>query len=458
MANKYTAEQLGIKAPSGGFQTGGWYSGRQYWNGTFSDAGVIHPESNQQGAGSSVSQDVKAASAASQNVSIGNFNSYLNNLSVKDIQPTVSIPYTTNANQNYVGGLQSEVAKARTALDQSLIQQRTETQAKLETAKATETAALSKVGELTTPFRQTTEETMNKALGVTEVLDSQRSLLSELDQLLTEGNNLIKQQQEITGLAAIRNPRIQKTMDDVSARAGVINAVVTLQNTYLANAYTSIDRTVGAITQDRQDQLNYYSTILSLANRDIVTLTAQDKELATAQTKILESDLTQAQTTANYIKQLMVNPDTALALGKASVTLNDNVETINSKLAQYQYAKEVRETANQFTAAGGVLVTDPSKVPAKQLKSFTDSNGKTYYYKMPATGTTTTATSDDYLKKMLAGNNQQSSSSQQSTQTTKTQSEQAPQMSPSGGVGSVYVNPSTGSIWQYTNSGWSKIG
>jgi hypothetical protein len=70
MANTYNPTQLGITAPSGGFQTGGWYQGRQYWNGTLSDPNVIHPESNQQGAGSAVNQEVRSASAAAQGVSL----------------------------------------------------------------------------------------------------------------------------------------------------------------------------------------------------------------------------------------------------------------------------------------------------------------------------------------------------------------------------------------------------
>jgi hypothetical protein len=56
----YTPTSLGIKAPTGGFAQGGWYSGRQYWNGTLSDPGSIHQESNQQGAGQAVSNEVIA--------------------------------------------------------------------------------------------------------------------------------------------------------------------------------------------------------------------------------------------------------------------------------------------------------------------------------------------------------------------------------------------------------------
>ena len=73
----YSPEQLGIKPPSGGFQQGGWYSGRQYWGGTLSDPGVIHQSSNQQGAGQAVSAEVNAQSARAQGVTPQQLESYL---------------------------------------------------------------------------------------------------------------------------------------------------------------------------------------------------------------------------------------------------------------------------------------------------------------------------------------------------------------------------------------------
>jgi hypothetical protein len=77
MANLYSPTSLGITAPTGGFQTGGWYSGRQYWDGTLSDPGVIHPGSNQTGAGTAVAPEVNAASAALQGVTPQQMNTYL---------------------------------------------------------------------------------------------------------------------------------------------------------------------------------------------------------------------------------------------------------------------------------------------------------------------------------------------------------------------------------------------
>jgi hypothetical protein len=379
-----------------------------------------------------------------------NFNQYLSDVSAKDLQTAVSVPYTTNANANYINGLNGTVANTRIALDQNIIDNRTQVQKQLDDARNRENGALDEIKGLTTPFREETEKKQREELGVNEVLSEQRGLLGELEQLLTEGNELIKQQKGVTGLASIRNPRIQKTMDDITGRAGVINAVVSLQNTYLANAYTSIDRSIKAISQDRQDRIGYYQTVLSLANRDIISLTTEDRRLAKEQTDLLKSDYEREQKTVDYIKGLMTNPDTALALAQSGVSLNDSVETINQKLGDYQYSQDVREQSNKFTSAGGVLVTDPSTVPAGQLKSFTDSRGKVHYYKMPLTKDTINSTgANDWLNNQLKGNGTNSKIS--------SIPDKAPTYSPSGGAGSVYINPANGSIWQYTNSGWKKI-
>lgn len=73
----YTPESLKISAPSGGFLQGGWYSGRQYWGGTLSDPGVIHPASDQQGSGQAVSAEVNRQSDAAQGLASGTIENYL---------------------------------------------------------------------------------------------------------------------------------------------------------------------------------------------------------------------------------------------------------------------------------------------------------------------------------------------------------------------------------------------
>jgi hypothetical protein len=80
---------LGIKIPTG-TQTGDWIQGRQYWNGTLSDPGTIHPSSTQVGAGALVSKEVNAASAAAQGTTPEKLEAYLQ--TQRQITPTTAVP------------------------------------------------------------------------------------------------------------------------------------------------------------------------------------------------------------------------------------------------------------------------------------------------------------------------------------------------------------------------------
>jgi hypothetical protein len=84
--SKYAPASLGILPPKTGFQQGAWYDSRQYWGGTLSDVGTIHPESNQIGAGQAVSAEVNAQSAAAQGVSVPQFDAYLSGQRLKQQQ------------------------------------------------------------------------------------------------------------------------------------------------------------------------------------------------------------------------------------------------------------------------------------------------------------------------------------------------------------------------------------
>jgi len=98
MANVYDPTSLGVQAPSEGFQQGGWYQGRQYWNNTLSDPGVIHPESSQQGAGQAVSSDVNRQSDTAQGLQSGTIDKYLATLRQQSsaIAPKANVQTTGN--------------------------------------------------------------------------------------------------------------------------------------------------------------------------------------------------------------------------------------------------------------------------------------------------------------------------------------------------------------------------
>lgn len=95
----YSPASLGIKPPSGGFQTGGWYNARQYWNGTLGEVNVIHPESNQSGAGQAVNPTVVAASNVAQGLAPGTNEKYI-------AQQITQTPQTKEQLAPYLNGLQ----------------------------------------------------------------------------------------------------------------------------------------------------------------------------------------------------------------------------------------------------------------------------------------------------------------------------------------------------------------
>lgn len=391
MATLLSGNQVKLKDGSTvSAQQGGWYDGQQYWNGSLSQAGVINSQSNQVGAGQAVSKEV-VAQTNPNNVS------YIDSqVKANQLQAPINVPYTSNTSSEYVSGLNSAVEKARKALEDNLSTRQQSNDAQLAVVKQKEQATLDKMGELTTPFRADLETEQRDTLGINKNFEENQKLVDELDSLLTEGNNLIKQQQQVTGIAAIRNPRIQQTMNDVAARAGVIQAVMAARNSQISVAENMIDRSINAIAQDRNDQLNYYNTILTLNNQDKLSLTEDNKLIAQQQVALLQGDLEQAQSTANYVKQLMLDPAKAQLMADSGVSLNDSVETINQKLAQGSYLQEVRDIANTFTSEGGSTILDPSGVPASRLKSYVDSRGVTHYYKMPAPEATPQSKADNF--------------------------------------------------------------
>lgn len=86
----YSPQQLGINANTTGgqFQQGGWYNGRQYWDGKLGEVNeIINP--NQQGYKQQVSAEVRSQSAAAQGVSAQQFDAYLDSERKKQQQSGV---------------------------------------------------------------------------------------------------------------------------------------------------------------------------------------------------------------------------------------------------------------------------------------------------------------------------------------------------------------------------------
>lgn len=99
----YKPEDLGIKADTTGgtFQQGAWYNARQYWNGTLSEPGQIHPESNQVGAGQKVSSEVLAQTSVAAGKPASANETYINSLSnVPTFKDSAALQTYLNQSQN----------------------------------------------------------------------------------------------------------------------------------------------------------------------------------------------------------------------------------------------------------------------------------------------------------------------------------------------------------------------
>lgn len=361
-------------------QNGAYYDGQRLLDGQLLAPGQDQP-------GHQISNEV-IAQTNPNNVS------YIQGqINASDIQAPASLSLPS-ASSSSTGGLLSDVSATKNALLETLATQKATIDAKLADAQKIQDNALGQVKDLSTPFRQNLETTQRDSLYINQNFEATQKLTDELDTLLTQGNDLVKQQRGVTGLSAIRNPRIQQTMSDIAARVGVIQAVMAARNSQISVAENMIDRTANAIQGDRQDQISYWNTVLQLNKSDMLDLSTQDQKIADAQLSVLKDDYSRAADTADYIKKLMVNPDYASLMGEAGVTLNDSVDTINAKLKYAQDTQSVIKQANEITAKGGQLVVSPTGIPRDQLVSFKGPDGTTYYYQMPKSTSSTSATTN----------------------------------------------------------------
>lgn len=254
--------------------------------------------------------------------------------------------------QQQITSLQQAQQQAQQALDKALAERQAEVDRAKAQTQAEQDRILGDINTWTQPFREQYENAQREYLQVNKNFQDNQALVNELGSLLQEGNDLIAMQKGVTGIASIRNPRISQAIDSVNARAGVIQAVMSARNNQISVATNLIDRGVQAITADRQDRLGYYQTLLELNDKKLVSLTDESKQIAYAQISQLETNLEDARASANYIKELMISPDTAAFIGNSGVTLNDTVEEINKKMTAYGNKLRIDEIILEFASKG----------------------------------------------------------------------------------------------------------
>lgn len=297
--------------------------------------------------------------------------------------PTPQLPAQTAGTNTiaYANSIAGDVANRKATLEQTYKSQIDQLQKQID-------ASNTKIAEYTTlqknqilpdieaqlkPFREDLEKKERERLKVEENYFENQKLTGELESLLTTLQEQIKAEEAVTGLGSIRSPRIAKIKDEVAGRVGVIEAVMSARSGQIAEAYRLIDRSVDAISADRQDRLKYYETLFNFyenekdsAGKRLISLEDDKKQFIGAQVAQIQNDLQEAQATANYIKELMVDPKTALTAAQAGITLNDTIDTVNQKLSKQIQVEERSALINDMSAKGYSYAATPAQLVGKK--------------------------------------------------------------------------------------------
>jgi len=306
--------------------------------------------------------------------------------------PPLIQPQAPSVQEQYTQGALANLQTTRNTLElayqkqiDTITKQREVSQEKIDELTAKEKAMIeTDIQPLMAPYRETLEKSERERLKVEENYFENQKLTDELGGLLTQIQADLQATKDVTGLAAIRNPRIAKATETATARVGVIEATMAARNNQISVAYTLIDRSANAIASDRQDQLNYYKTLLSFYDKQrdeegekLVNLTKEEKTWITAQVNLLENDMNVAQTNVEYIKKLMMDPDTAQTVAMSGVTLNDSPQQVQQKFATYAYGQELINTSNKMSTNGYQYMSDAQAAtkPQDEIIVTIDSKG-----------------------------------------------------------------------------------
>ena len=309
------------------------------------------------------------------------------------MQPTGDIsipsPEAPAIEEEFLNSVQGQVQQTRQTVEQSLQQRRQEIEEeRAELISQRDQIMQDDVQPLTEPFREELERTERERLKVNENFEANQRLVGELEQLLTEGNNLIRMQQGLPVNQRVVNARMNNAMRDVEARAGVLQAVMNARNNQISQALTMIDRTKEAIVADRQDQLNYFTAILGAKDQKILQLDKEDEKMINEQLSLIKQDFSRAEATSDYLKQLMVDPNTAQFIADAGITMTDSVEEVNQKMAEQRTREDIQEITNQLTLEGFTALPQ-STGGANEIELEID--GKTLYFRRPPVVETATS-------------------------------------------------------------------
>lgn len=257
-------------------------------------------------------------------------------------------------------GIQQQVDSARTSLETKLAKERD----RALQAQEQLNRQLQDMQKESDPTKRATyaqeQEILRNQLDAAETasrtleqdFEKRRATVDELDRLLTEGNNLIAMSQGAPISLQALNKKTNRTIQDVQARAGVLEAVIAGVDGNIAQAQSLIQSAQGTVQTYWQDQVAYNNAYMSLVESGELAKNKIESDYASSQIALAESKLVQLEETSNYIQSLMIDPQSAQFIADAGITLNDSVDEVNAKMAEQNRKMEIQDTINELKMEG----------------------------------------------------------------------------------------------------------
>ena len=304
--------------------------------------------------------------------------------------PNMPEPTAQNVAESFQGGLQASTEAARTNLDATL---KTERDAALKRQddlnKKQEKLVQDSNPENRETFQQEQRIVQNQldaaetaSASLEEDFNKRRSVVNELETVLTQGNQLIEQARGAP-ISRYRNAGVAEAMQNVQARAGVLNAVISGLDGNFNAAHSIIKNTRTAVAAQWTDQLNYNKTYMDLVSSGQLAKNKINDDYASTQITLAESKLSQLEATAETINNLMIDPESAQFMADAGITLNDSVEEINAKMSEQTKVQERQDVMNELKKEGYEYVPFPGD--REDVVSL-DVGGKTLSFVAPQDG------------------------------------------------------------------------
>lgn len=319
--------------------------------------------------------------------------------------PTFPTPTAPTTEEGYVQSLTEQSANLRKKLEDTYKTQKADVDKRLENLEIERQGFLSKMDPTTRSTYDQELRVMQNQLDASEAasktiqtnFEEKQRLVGELEKLLTEGNMAIAKQKTAPVAQRVLNTRVNNTIQDVAARTGVIEAVLTARDGQILQAHNIINQAANTVKANWNEQLQYYNTLLEYNNKGIISLEKEQKELAEKQVGLVEYDLGRVDKTVDYLQKLMVDPDTAQFIADAGVKLTDTVEEVNAKMSAQAKIKEVADFKKELLLKGYEF----SPTATAGTKAF-NVGGQTLYFKPPVKETTSLGYTAQELRKLRA--------------------------------------------------------